>query len=161
MENLNFDKLLMFAGVFLALSLLVILAILVDLWDGVYTARKLRRRVHSRKLRVTAEKFSEYWRFLILGFLVDVVGWLFSFYMLPFVTMLFGVGLIIIEVKSMFEHANKRKSGAVKLTAIIGDIIDCAGENQAKRIISNISRGILADEIKEKQSNERVQDTAG
>ena len=67
---LSLDKIFLFLGVFLAVSLLVIIAIMLDLWDGVYTAKKTNQRVHSHKLRVTIAKMSEYWRFLLIGFLV-------------------------------------------------------------------------------------------
>lgn len=107
---LSKEKLYLFLGVFFAVCLLVITAILVDLWDGVHTAKRTNERVHSHKLRVTIAKISEYWRFILIGFLVDCLGIIFSFYILPFVAVLFGAGLIAVEAKSMFEHAHRRKS---------------------------------------------------
>ena len=107
---ISLDKLYLFLGVFLAVCILVIIAIMLDLWDGVHTAKKTNQRVHSHKLRVTIAKMSEYWRFILIGFLVDCLGMFFTFYLMPFVTLLFGVGLIVVEAKSMFEHANRRKT---------------------------------------------------
>lgn len=129
------EKLYLFLGVFLAVCILVIAAIMLDLWDGVHTARKTNQRVHSHKLRATIEKMSEYWRFILIGFLVDMLGCFFTFYMLPFVTMLFGVGLIVTEAKSMFEHAHRRKSHTSQLPQIIKSIVDCAHESDAKKIV--------------------------
>ena len=43
-------------GVSLGLWVLVMIAVLIDLWDGVQTAKKLHKRVHSHKLRVTITK---------------------------------------------------------------------------------------------------------
>ncbi|MDE7402400.1 MAG: phage holin family protein [Muribaculaceae bacterium] len=108
-------KLYLFVGILLGVSLLVITAIMLDLWDGVYTARALRAKVHSHKLRVTIAKMTEYFRFVLIGFLVDCLGLLFDFYSLPFVVILFGLGLISIEVKSLFEHAAERKSSTTYL----------------------------------------------
>lgn len=135
---LSFDKVHLFLGVFLAVCILVIAAIMLDLWDGVHTAKKTQERVHSHKLRVTIEKMSEYFRFIMIGFLVDCIGFLFSFYALPFVAVVFGVGLIVVEAKSMFEHAGRRKSHAQELPGIIESILKCAHEGEAKRLIERI-----------------------
>lgn len=136
---LSFDKLYLFLGVFLAVCLVVIIAIMLDLWDGVYTAKKTNQRVHSHKLRVTIAKMSEYWRFLLIGFLVDCLGVFFDFYFLPFVAVLFGFGLLVVETKSMFEHANRRKSHMTELPDIIKNIVECAHEKDAQKIIEQLT----------------------
>lgn len=133
-------KLYLFLGVFLGICLLVILAIIMDLWDGVYTARRIGERIHSHKLRVTLSKISEYFRFIAIGFLVDCVGMLFPFYFMPFVAMLFGVGLTIVEAKSMFEHARRRHSHTVEVPDIISSIIACAKEKDAHALIEEIEK---------------------
>lgn len=133
------DKVMLFAGLFLAISILVVLAIMLDLWDGIHTARVTKERIHSHKLRVTVDKMSEYWRFIIIGFLIDCIGLIFSFYIIPFVAMLFGAGLIIIEIKSMFEHAKRRKSNTTELPSILRDIVRCANEKDAHDIVEKIN----------------------
>lgn len=138
---LSLDKLLLFLGVFFAVSLIVIMAIMLDLWDGVYTAKRTHQRVHSHKLRVTIAKMSEYWRFLLIGFLVDCLGVFFSFYFLPFVAVLFGAGLIVVEAKSMFEHANRRKSEMTDLPEIINEIIAAADKKDAQKVIEVLTAG--------------------
>lgn len=138
-------KLYLFLGVFLGICLLVILAIIMDLWDGVYTARRIGERIHSHKLRVTLSKISEYFRFIAIGFLVDCVGMLFPFYFMPFVAMLFGVGLTIVEAKSMFEHARKRNSHTVEVPDIIRSIIACAKEKDAHDLIEQIEKRLTTE----------------
>lgn len=135
---LSMEKLLLFLGVFLAVCILVIAAIMLDLWDGVHTARRTGERVHSHKLRMTIAKMTEYWRFILIGFLVDCLGVFFSFYILPFVAVLFGAGLIAVEAKSMFEHANRRKSHAADLPDIIGSIIKAASRQDAEQILERL-----------------------
>jgi hypothetical protein len=137
-EIISIDKLYLFLGAFFAVCVLVIAAIMLDLWDGVHTAKKTNQRVHSHKLRVTIQKMSEYFRFILIGFLVDCIGILFSFYALPFVTLLFGVGLIVVEAKSMFEHASRRKSHMTQLPDIIQAVINCAHDKDAKKLIQEI-----------------------
>lgn len=132
------DKVYLFLGIFLGVCILVITAILLDLWDGVHTARKTNQRVHSHKLRVTIGKMSEYWRFIMIGFLMDCLGVVFSFYILPFVALVFGAGLIAVEAKSMFEHANRRKSHTAELPDIVSSIISAVDKKDAHRILERI-----------------------
>ncbi|MBD5188688.1 hypothetical protein HDR61_05335 [bacterium] len=132
------EKVYLFVGVFFAVSILVIIAIILDLWDGVHTAKKRKERVHSHKLRVTIGKMSEYWRFILIGFLVDCLGVFFSFYILPFVAVLFGAGLIAVEAKSMFEHANRRKSHTAELPDIVSKIIAAVNSQDAQEIIERL-----------------------
>lgn len=136
---LSLEKGYLFIGVFFAVSLLVIMAIMLDLWDGVYTAKRTGQRVHSHKLRVTIAKVSEYWRFLLIGFLADCLGFLFSVYFLPFMALLFGMGLIVVEIISMFEHAKRRKSHLIDLPEIIDGIIAATSKKDAEKIIGVIS----------------------
>lgn len=138
-EIISLSKIMLFAGIFLAISLLVVLAIMLDLWDGVHTARVTKERVHSHKLRITIDKMSEYWRFLIIGFLIDCIGLIFTFYIIPFVIVLFGAGLIIIEIKSMFEHAKRRKSHTTELPDILHKIVKCANEKDAHELVEKIN----------------------
>lgn len=135
---LSLNKVYLFLGIFLAVCILVITAIMLDLWDGVHTARKINQRVHSHKLRVTIGKMSEYWRFIMIGFLVDCLGIIFSFYVLPFVAVLFGAGLIVVEAKSMFEHANRRRSHLTELPDIVKSIIKAVDEKDAHKIINQL-----------------------
>jgi len=154
----NPGKISLFLGVFLAVSLLVVAAIMLDLWDGVHTAKATKTRIHSHKLRVTIEKMSEYWRFIIIGFLIDSIGYLFSFYILPFLAMLFGAGLICVEIKSMFEHAKRRKSHTADLPFIIKSVIDCANEHEALALIEKITDTINKPE-QATEENVEVQTT--
>ena len=137
-EIVPISKILIFLGVFLAVSIFVIIAIMLDLWDGVHTAKKLKDRVHSHKLRVTIAKISEYWRLMVIGFLLDCIGIVFSFYILPFFAMLFGFGLIVIEIKSMIEHAKRRKSHTAELPDILHKMVACANEKDAHDLLEKI-----------------------
>lgn len=136
---LQIEKVRLFFSLLLVVCILVIAAIMLDLWDGVHTAKITNQRIHSHKLRVTISKISEYFRFIMIGFLVDCLGFFFNFYPLPFVALLFGAGLIAVEAKSMFEHANRRKSHATELPTIIKNIMDCVNEKDARKIIERLT----------------------
>ena len=133
-------KLTLFFAIFFAICLLVIIAIMLDLWDGVHTAQKTGQKVHSHKLRITIAKISEYFRFIAIGFLIDCIGIVFAFYIMPFVAVLFGVGLIAVEAKSMFEHAGRRKSHTAELPDIARAMVNCKNIEDALKII-----GIITD----------------
>lgn len=133
------EKVLLFLGVFFGVCVVVIGAIMVDLWDGVYTAKITKVRVHSHKLRVTVAKMSEYWRFCVIGFLIDCIGMIFTWYGLPYLAVVFGVGLVGVEIKSMFEHAKKRKSNTAELPLILSSIQEAATEKDAKAVLDFIT----------------------
>lgn len=133
------DKVLLFLAVFFGVCIVVVSAIMVDLWDGVYTAKTTKVRVHSHKLRVTVAKMTEYWRFCIIGFLIDCIGMIFTWYGLPYLAVVFGVGLVIVEIKSMFEHAKKRKSNTAELPIILRSIQEAATEKDAKAVLDFIT----------------------
>ncbi len=137
---LQIDKARLFFSLLLIVCILVIVAIMLDLWDGVHTAKITNQRIHSHKLRVTISKISEYFRFIMIGFLVDCLGFFFDFYLLPFVALLFGAGLIAVEAKSMFEHANRRKSHTTELPTIIKSIVDCVSDKDAMKIIEHLTK---------------------
>lgn len=137
-------KLLVFGGVLLAVCLLVLIAIIFDLWDGVYTAQATGERVHSHKLRVTISKIFEYWRIIAAGFLLDCIGCIFDVYLIPFVVVIFGTGLILIEIKSMIEHSRKRKSSAANLEGILRKIIEAGTEKDAREVVKKMGEVLTA-----------------
>lgn len=132
-------KLLLFAGCLMVVCLLVVLAIMLDLCDGVRTAKVTGERVHSHKFRVTIWKVWEYWGFILIGFLIDCIGCIFDFYLIPYVAITFGTGLILVEAKSMFEHARLRKSKAAGLQKMLKGIIDASTEKDAREIMKKIA----------------------
>ena len=129
---------------------LVIMAILIDLWDGIYTARKLGERLHSHKFRHTVQKAGEYWRLLLFGFIADTLGLLFSWYALPYITMVLCLSLVFIEMKSVFEHYKKRKSGLAALPGIAARIVECVTEKDAEKLINTIKDELQTDKNTEK-----------
>ena len=135
-------------GVSLALWILVILAVLIDLWDGVYTARQLGQRVHSHKLRVTIRKIGEYWRFILMGFVADTVGILFPFWAWPYLSIAICLAIIGIEGKSVMEHAKKRKSHLADVPGMLKDIIDCATEHDAMDVLTRVKQMLDEENMK-------------
>lgn len=118
--------------------LLIAIAPIVDMWDAIYTARKVGERIRSHKVRTTVEKIGEYWRLLLLGVLIDSLVFFFPFYKMPFISMVMTIGIVVIEVLSIFEHIRKRKSRLEKLPDLVEKIIVCANEKDALKLLKEI-----------------------
>lgn len=131
----NSDRLYTHAVVTLLLWFVMFLSILIDLWDGIYTAKFLGEKIKSHTMRHTFQKAGEYWRLMLFGLLFDVIGLLFTWYILPFMTMIITLGVLIIEFRSMMEHSKKRKSHAAELPDVIAEIIKAASRQDALDII--------------------------
>ncbi|MCM1531534.1 MAG: phage holin family protein [Bacteroides sp.] len=132
------DKYIHFGGIFFLLILLVITAILLDLWDAIHTARKLQEPIRSHRFRKTGSKILEYLRMLFLGALVDAIGALTTLWQLPYISMLFALGLVCLEIKSLYEHAQRRKSRLADLRQMASDIIRATSQAEAEKIIRAI-----------------------
>lgn len=135
-------------GISLGLWLLVIFAVLIDLWDAIYTARQLGKKIHSHKLRMTINKMGEYWRIMLLGFVFDLIGVVFPFYVYPYLSVLICVGIVLIEIKSVWEHARRRKSQVMEIPNIIEEVIKAASKPDAEAAIKRIIKH-FDDEKKE------------
>lgn len=119
--------------------MIVVLAVFCDLWDGIYTANKLHEKIRSHKMRRTTDKICEYWRVLFLMFLIDLLAIIaVTRYNLPYASIIFGASFVGVEIKSMFEHIKRRKSGALKIADVLEDIIKCSTHKDAKEMLKVI-----------------------
>lgn len=125
----------------------IIVAVLLDLSTGVSAARKNGEKIKSRILRRTITKILDYLRVLLFGVMIDVLGLSFTWYSAPYCAILVAVGVVLIEAKSVLENYNKSKSAARQLPNILGQIIEAATDEDAKKIIQIIK----SNDIKEKR----------
>lgn len=116
----------------------IIVAVLLDLNTGLSAARKNKERIKSRILRRTITKILDYLRVLLFGVMIDVLGLSFVWYSAPYCTILVAVGVVLIEVKSVFENYQKSKSAAKELPNIIEQIIGTVTKDDAEKIIEII-----------------------
>ena len=121
---------------------LVILAIFTDLWDRVYTQKKLKKPLFSHKIRKTIDKVGEYWRFLAIAFIIDTIVFvacaLLGRYSAPFMTIGFALIQLIIELKSLFEHAKERKASVADMRQIIKEVVEAGNDRDARRVIKSV-----------------------
>lgn len=125
-------------AVILVCWLFCLAAVAVDFWSGRETARALGKPITSRGYRRSVAKFSDYWKVLLFAFMCDLLGTVFSFYVLPFVTMLCCLSVLAIECKSVIENSRARKSAAADIPDIAKQIIQCVSVDKSMELINAI-----------------------
>ena len=138
LSQFDTGKLYWMLAVTLICWLVMVLAVLLDAWDGVQTSRRLGVKVSSCGMRQTVVKIGEYWRLLLFGLLIDLVGHFLSWYTLPFATMVFTVGVLVVEYISLREHAEKRRGDSQKVLDIAEKIVACGNADEAVKIVKSI-----------------------
>lgn len=120
--------------------IMIIFAVLLDLNTGINAAKKAKERIKSRILRRTITKIVDYYRLLMFGVMIDVLGLAFVWYNIPYVAILVTFGVIIIEAKSVLENYHKSKSAAREIPETIMQIIKCANKEDAAKIVELIKK---------------------
>ena len=137
-RTVTLDKLAIYFIVTVVSWFTVIVAILVDFWDGVYTARKLKQRLYSHRYRLTLQKIGEYWRVLLIALLIDALFMFIPWYSFPYATMLFAACMLGIEISSMHEHIKRRKSALRDIPTLISAIINATDKGKATDAIKSV-----------------------
>lgn len=114
------------------------IACIVDFWSGTLTAKILGEKLMSHGFRRTIVKIGDYARVLMFAFMVDALGSLLSFYILPFATMLCALAILCIEGKSVLENSKKRKAHAGDVPDMIKQIIQAATAEQGNEVFNKI-----------------------
>ncbi len=127
--------------------LVMVLAVLVDLWTGLDKAKARQEVIHSHLLRYTFVKISDYWRVQVFGIFVDIFGSL--WYDVPIASTLIVLGILVIEGRSVIENLHAKKSAAATIPDIIVKIINAKNRGEANSIIEELYR-----QEKQKESND-------
>lgn len=116
----------------------ITIASFVDMWSGIDAALANHERIDSKGLRRTISKVVDYLRVLIFGALIDGLGLFFTWYVAPYAMILITVGIIVIECRSVMENSRKKKSHAADIADVVKQIIECADEKDAKKLVTLI-----------------------
>lgn len=138
--EINYEKLLFWAVWVLMTWGLMIIAVLIDMWTGIETAKTLKERIHSGGLRKTFKKASEYWRVQIMLFCFDLLAILFDGYFMPFASTLGMAGVLTIEMISVRENLKRRKSHASEIIDIAQQIVGCTSTQKAVELIKKLNQ---------------------
>ena len=124
---------------------LVVVAVLIDLYTGIRSAKTLGEPIRSHILRKTIRKTIEYALVVVLGVLIDILGLPFKWYTMPYAAMLITLSVIIIEGRSVLENLTRIKSPASKIDNVAGgilqEIIDAKSDKTAMKIYEKIKKG--------------------
>ena len=129
--------------------ILVIAAALLDMWTGVDAARANREKIRSHSLRKTVRKVIDYLRIVVFGCLIDILGLFFPWYDIPYACAIVTLGVILIEGKSVIENLKKKRSSAAQIVDIVGQIIECADEKDARKLIGIIKGEPIKEETQD------------
>lgn len=116
----------------------VFISSFVDFCSGRSTARALGEHINSKGYRKTFTKIGDYYRVLIFAFLFDIIGSLFSWYQLPFASMVGSVSVIFIEMRSVIENSRRKKSHAADVPEIVKQIVQCTTSDKGIELLEKI-----------------------
>lgn len=153
MENTDETmRVVMAAAMMVAEYVLVLAAVLADLWSGLRKARRRGEARRSEALRRTVSKLGQYYNVMFALSVVDMMQMGVMLYLrlvcgsdvllLPVLTVIGAIGIAVIEVKSIFEKSEEKQQkdyreaatlmlsllrklndkGVVKMDEIIGKI---------------------------------------
>lgn len=126
-------------GITLVCWFFMIASTLVDFWSGITTARALRQPLMSHGFRRTIAKIGSYWQVLIFALMFDILGAFFSFYYLPFMTIVATLSIIIIEARSVVENSKRRKLSAAEMPSVMQDIMSADTVDKAAQVITTLA----------------------
>ena len=89
----------------------------------------------------------------MFAFMVDALGSLLSFYILPFATMLCALAILCIEGKSVLENSKRRKAHAGDVPDMIKQIIQAATTEQGSEVFNNIVKQVSLNSKKNEKNN--------
>lgn len=112
------EKIIVALWILFGVYVLVLIAILADLWSGVRKAKKNGVARTSYGFKRTVDKIARYYNVMLALTVVDAMqmasfwyletynGWHFPVF--PFVTLAGAVGICLIEIKSIYEKAEDK-----------------------------------------------------
>jgi len=103
--------------------LMMVLAVLIDLWAGVSRAKKCGEKLKSNKFRRTVNKISEYWSVMLFGLFIDVFLFAIIPYYVPLGSFIFSIACCGIEAKSVIENLRRKNSAAAEVPSAVLQIL--------------------------------------
>lgn len=131
----------------------ILVAVLLDLSTGIEAARKNMERIKSKIMRRTVVKILDYYRVMVFGILIDVLGLAFPWYSAPYCAIVVTMSIVLIEAKSVLENYKKMKSAAAYVPDMLEQIKQAANDKDAAEII----RKIKDNDYKLSQDEKRIE----
>lgn len=116
----------------------IFVAVCIDFSAGYKAAKVCKEPIKSRLLRRTVSKVTDYYHFLIVGILVDVLGLAFPWYTAPFAAVIVSISVVLIEGWSVIEKFKKMKSSAANILDMAQKVCDTTNIKKAIDLIGDI-----------------------
>lgn len=124
--------------IILAMWVVMIMAVCMDLWAGVDSARARGEKINSGGFRRTIGKLGDYWRIQVMALIFDVIGSCIQWYEHPYASMIVTAAIVLIEGRSVWENERAKRSNVAKLPQAIRDIISCTSVRNAEELLKKI-----------------------
>lgn len=134
----------------------IFIAVLIDFSAGYKAAKVCKEPIKSRLLRRTVSKVTDYYHFLIVGVLVDVLGLAFPWYSIPFAAVTVSISVVMIEGWSVIEKFKKMKSSAADIPKMAQRIVDVKNIKDAVELIGEVKE--LANRISDYEAIKRTEE---
>lgn len=162
------DKIAITLWITFGIYILVLLAILADLWSGVRKAKRLGISRTSYGFKRTVDKVAKYYNMLLALTIVDAMQmgafwYLDKFYeivwpMFPFITLLGGLGTCLIEIKSIYEKAED-KVRLDDVSMLVGKIV--TNKDDIPEIVKSVLEYMNSPQNKNKSATFSVETESG
>lgn len=147
------EKIIVSLWILFGIYVLVLLAILADLWSGVRKAKKNGIARTSYGFKRTVDKIARYYNVMLALTVVDAMqmasfwylerynDW--NFPVFPFVTLIGAIGICLIEIKSIYEKAEDK----IKIDGV-GDLAGkiIANKNDVSEIVKVVIEYLKKEE---------------
>lgn len=133
--------------------ILIVVASFIDMWTGIDAARVNKEPISSRALRKTIAKIVDYLRVAFFAVLIDVLGLCFPWYAIPYCVVIATLGILLIEFRSVIENSRKKRSHAAEIVDVVAQIVKCATDKDAEKIIN-----LIKEQNYDKKINKRNQE---
>lgn len=138
----NYGLIQHYVLVILVMWAIMVLAVCVDLWGGVDSARARGEKIYSGGLRRTIAKLGDYWRIQVMALIFDLIGSFISWYNLPYASVIITAAIVLIEGRSVWENEKAKKSNVSKLPDAIRDIINCTSARSAEELLEKLKKEV-------------------
>lgn len=153
------EKIIVVLWITFGIYVLVLLAIMADLWSGVRKAKKNGVARSSYGFKRTIDKIARYYNVMLALSVIDAmqmasIWYLEKYYgyhwpMFPVVTMVGAIGICLIEIKSIYEKAED-KVRIENVASMAGKII--TNKDDISEIVKTIIEYLNSDETKKKET---------
>ena len=117
----------------------------IDFWSGTTTAKAIGQKISSHKFRRTIAKMGDYIKLQIFALMLDLLGSLFPFWVVPYASILCAIAIMLIEGKSVLENSRKRKTHAADVPEVIKQIVQAATTKQGQEVLDNILKTVKSN----------------